>query len=290
MAAAQRTDPDLLRLQTSQSPSLTLKEVPLPMSPDTLICDISTGVPRPFVPAQFRRAAFDSLHALSHPGVRTSQRLVTSRYVWPSVNKDVRNWARACIPCQRCKVQRHTVTRLSTFTTPDARFKEVHIDLVGPLPPSQGFRYLVTCIDRFTRWPEAFPIPSITAETVARAFVTGWIARFGTPATLTTDRGSQFESALWKELMVLLGTSRIRTTAYHPAANGMVERFHRQLKAALKAQPYPDRWMEALPTVLLGIRTAVKRDISCTSAELVYGTTLRLPGEFIDRHHGYLHR
>ena len=60
----------------------------------------------------------------------------------------------------------------------------------------------------------------------------------------------------------------------------MVERFHRQLKAALKAQPQPDSWMDTLPLVLLGVRTALKEDISSTAAEMVYGTTLRLPGEF----------
>jgi hypothetical protein len=60
----------------------------------------------------------------------------------------------------------------------------------------------------------------------------------------------------------------------------MVERFHRQLKAALKAQPNPASWMDTLPLVLLGLRTALKEDISATAAEMVYGTTLRLPGEF----------
>ena len=76
--------------------------------------------------------------------------------------------------------------------------------------------------------------------------------------------------------MSLLGSKRSRTTAYHPQANGMVERFHRQLKA----QPNPDSWMDTLPLVLLGLRTALKEDISATAAEMVYGTTLRLPGEF----------
>lgn len=80
--------------------------------------------------------------------------------------------------------------------------------------------------------------------------------------------------------MQLLGCKRIRTTAYHPCANGLVERFHRQLKTALKAIADPNHWMKALPLVLLGIRTSLKQDIKCTSAELVYGTTLRLPGEF----------
>ncbi len=59
----------------------------------------------------------------------------------------------------------------------------------------------------------------------------------------------------------------------------MVERFHRQLKAALKAQPQPTAWMDTLPLILLGIRTALKEDVSATTAEMVYGTTLRLPGE-----------
>ena len=147
----------------------------------------------------------------------------------------------------------------------------------------RGYTYLLTCIDRFTRWPEAYPLTNITAQSVAEAFVAGWIARFGTPSTITTDRGCQFESVLWTELTNLLGSRRIRTTAYHPIANGLIERFHRQLKASLKAYPDPTSWMDSLPLVLLGIRSAFKEDIGCTAAKLVYGTTLRLPGELFDQ-------
>ena len=151
----------------------------------------------------------------------------------------------------------------------------------GLCPPSKGCVYLLTCIDRFTRWPEAIPIPDACAETVAIALVEHWVSRFGAPATITHDRGRQFQSNLFAALSNLLGCRSIATTAYHPQANGMVERFHRQLKAALKAQPEPERWRELLPLVLLGIRASVKEDLGCTASELVYGTTLRLPGQLL---------
>ncbi len=99
-------------------------------------------------------------------------------------------------------------------------------------------------------------------------------------STITTDRGWQFESHLFKSLLQVLGSTRIRTTSYHPIANGLVERFHRQLKAALKSSPTTSNWTSSLPVVLLGIRSALKEDIGYTSAELVYGTPLRLPGSF----------
>ena len=283
LALAQTGDPELAKLHTDSS--LRLEQIPLALADGvSIICDVSTGVQRPYVPKTFRRAIFDSLHAMSHPGIRATQRLVTSRFVWPSVNADVRRWARSCLQCQRAKVHRHTTTPLATFATPDARFDHVHIDLVGPLPPSDGFVYLLTCVDRFTRWPEAIPIPDCTADTVARAFVQTWISRFGVPSTVTTDRGRQFESHLWKALTQLLGTKHTRTTSYHPIANGMVERFHRQLKSALKASPHPEHWTSMLHLVLLGIRTSLKQDLKCTAAELVYGSSLRLPGGFFSPH------
>ena len=86
-------------------------------------------------------------------------------------------------------------------------------------------------------WVEAIPIKDITADTVAQAFILGWISCFGVPSTITSDRGRQFESHLFKSLLYTLGSCRNRTTSYHPIANGLVERFHHQLKAALKSHP-----------------------------------------------------
>lgn len=280
IAQAQQTDAELQGMLRSTTSSLKFVEIPIEGTTAKLYCDMSTGNSRPFLPSQFRYPIFELLHGFSHPGVKASQHLISKAYVWPKMQTNIRKWTRCCLQCQRSKIHHHTRSPPSTFAVPDSRFSHVHVDIVGPLPPSNGHRYLVTCIDRFTRWVEAIPTSDITARTVARAFVNGWIARFGTPTTLTTDRGQQFESLLWKELMEILGIHRSRTTSYHPATNGMVERFHRQLKAALKCHRESEHWSDHLPLVLLGIRSSLKTDLRCSAAELVYGTTLRLPGMF----------
>ena len=74
--------------------------------------------------------------------------------------------------------------------------------------------------------------------------------------------------------MELLGSSQISKTNYHPIANGLVECFHQQLKASLKAQPQPNHWSDSIPLILLGIQAAIEQDLGCSSAELVYSTTL----------------
>ncbi|BHF62295.1 hypothetical protein SprV_0200527700 [Sparganum proliferum] len=260
---------------------LQLQELPLTTGNGTILCDISTPSHRPFVPPSLRRKVFSSLHNLSHPGSRATDKLVSDRFVWPGMHKDLKAWTRACIACQRSKIQRHNQAPIGTFPGPGARFSHVHLDIVGPLPLSNGCSYLLTCVDRFTRWPEAIPLPDIAAPTVVKAFLSRWVAIIGAPSTITTDRGAQFESHLFRSLLSFLGCTRIRTTAYHPAANGMVERFHRQLKASLRAADDPENWTEHLPLVLLGIRSSLKSDLDCSAAELVFGATVRLPGQMI---------
>ena len=176
------------------------------------------------------------------------------------MKKDIRNWVQSCTYCQQAKIQRHNKSPVGTFATPDARFSQVHLDLVSPLPPSHGHTYLLTCIDRFTRWPEAIPLTDTTAETIVRAFLLNWIAKFGAPKSVTTDRGAQFESSLFQSTMQFLGCERHRTTAYHPAANGLVERFHRQLKVSLMARNSSKDWLDHLHFHFFKIKKSVSRN------------------------------
>ncbi|GFU17565.1 hypothetical protein TNCV_3988941 [Trichonephila clavipes] len=266
IAEEQTTDEELQILLHNNS--LKFKPSTLP-SGKKLWCDISTQKIRPYIPQKFRFQIFQLIHGLAHPGIKSTVKLMIEKYVWSDIKKQVREWAKACIRCQKCKVSRHTKSKLGDFEQPDERFSVVHIDLIGKLPPSEGMQYCLTCIDRFSCWMEAIPIPEITAEIVGRAFYEKWICRFGVPAKIVTDQGRQFEAELFRSIAAICGAKVAHTTSYHPQCNGKVERLHRTLKGAIKAHNNI-RWTESLPTVLLGLRAAIRPDISYTIAQMVY--------------------
>ncbi len=194
----------------------------------------------------------------------------------------VREWVRTCLDCQRAKVQRHIRAPVTKFDVPADRFTHINIDLVGPLPASCGFTCLFTVMDRFTRWPEAFPLTSMDANSCASALLR-WISRYGVPCDITSDCGTQFMSHVWMALCNLYGSKLHCTTAYHPQANGLVEHFHRHLKFSLKAVPTDKgaSWIYHLPWVMLGIRTAPKEDFGTSSAEMVFGRPTAVPDDFV---------
>ena len=243
----QAKDAEFTRLRHSTTSTMNFKL--LKSFDNQLIwCDVSTGHNRPYLTAKFRRKVFSSLHGLGHPSHRATKPLINTRFVRHGMHIDIARWCRTCKGCQTAKVSRHNTPVYGKFTEPTERFDHVHVD--------------------------------IRAETFADAFFSGWIARYGTPATITTDRGAQFESKLWDNLYNQFGIIRNRTTSYHPQSNGMVERFHRQLKAAIMADESPNPWTIRLPAVLLGVRSAVNERLGRSAAAMIYGTTLRLPGEF----------
>ena len=280
MVELQPQDPETKAYKTAVT-ALKWEEIDIANGQQKLLYDVATGVPRPLVPAAMHREVFDLVHGLSHPGTSATVRIMGSKFVWHGIAKGVRAWARGSIGCQTAKVHRHNRAPLHKFERANARFAHVHVDLVGPLPSSKGYTHLLTVIDRFTRWPEAIPLTQTDTAAIGRAFAMHWVARFGVPADITSDRGPQFTSDIWRAMAESLGAKIHHTTAYHPQANGLVERFHRSLKAALRARLTMTAWIDELPWVLLGLRTMPKQDLGASVAEMVYGSPLTVPGTFV---------
>ncbi|KAL4104799.1 hypothetical protein QTP88_020075 [Uroleucon formosanum] len=216
LSCLQTNDEELLAFRQNTNSGLKIELVNIPTTDVKIYCDVSTGTARPFLVKVFRRKMFDSLHNLSHPGVRVTVKLIKKRFVWPSLNKDCSIWTHSCVSCQKSKVGRHVSSPIGSFDAVSERFLRVHIDLVGPLPSSRGFTYCLTVIDRFSRWPEVYFLKDITAESVAQALYEGWIIRYRVPETITTDQGRQFKSTLFRATSVVLGFKRITYNGLQP--------------------------------------------------------------------------
>ena len=280
MARDQALDPDFRRISADARTGLQLRAIEV--GDRKLIVDVSNGPARPFVPLTWRKRIFDLMHGLGHPGVERTRQTVSEKFVWPSLRADVTKWARECLHCQRAKVLRHVAPPIRDFQVPNKRFEHLNLDLVT-LTPSNGYKYLLTIVDRFSRWPVAIPIKDMTVETILDAFAHGWVATFGVPSSITTDRGSQFLSAAWAQLMNMWGIKAHTTTAYHPEANGLVERLHRRLREALLAcsQDHPEQWFWKLPSVMLSLRTTLKPDLGASPAEMLFGEPIAIPGTLL---------
>ncbi|XP_073947774.1 uncharacterized protein [Choristoneura fumiferana] len=105
-----------------------------------VLCDMTTGKPRPSLPPQHRRPAFERLHGLSHPGARATARLVADRYVWPGVNKVYRTRARECLPYQRSKRTCRRTRPTSAATTASISLSTASTDVSSLSTPASAPR------------------------------------------------------------------------------------------------------------------------------------------------------
>ena len=225
------------------------------------------------------------MHNLAHPGEKKTFQLIKSRFVWPKMRKDVQLFVRSCESCQKNKINKHIKSNYEKLPTCDnTRFAVLHLDIVGPLPSCEGYKYLLTMIDRETNWLEVVPLRIITTEKIIKALEETWISRFGVPHIIITDQGRQFVSDEFLRFTKVLGIETRKTTAYHPQCNGKIERSHRTIKTAIRTHLDSNggSWKKNLPWTLLGLRTLVNEDLG-SSCQRVYGADIRIPGDmFVD--------
>ena len=139
---------------------------------------------------------------------------------------------------------------MEIMTSARRPFEKCALDIVGPMTETvSGNKYILTCQDDLSKFLVAIPIPQQDAETVARDFVLNVVLKFGAPAQILTDQGSNFLSYLFKTMCNLLRIKKIQTTAFHPESNGRLERSHRLLTEYLRHYVREDQsnWDEWIP-------------------------------------------
>jgi transposase InsO family protein len=209
---------------------------------------------------------------------------VQSRAYWPTWSTDLDAFMRQCEPCARYHrgvVPRQAEMQVSLVGEP---WERISIDITGPHPKSsRGNVFILTLVDHFSKWAEAMPLSSHTAPVVARALMTHVFSRYGTPLQLLSDRGPEFESELFGQLMKWLEIDKLRTTPYKPSTNGVVERFHRTLNTMLgKVVGESQRdWDERLPLVMAAYRASVHSSTGYSPNRLFLGRENRMPLDLI---------
>jgi len=288
IALAQRNDSFLEQLRKGDkciTTSLKPIQVPLAEHGISLLCDNSHPALRPIIPESMAFTVFRQYHSWSHPGAKTGIKLIGKRFVWHNMKRDICKWTKECQGCARAKILRHNVAPIDVVTpSPSGKFTDVYVDITGPLGVAcNGYNYLLVIIDRFSRFMNAVPLTNITAEACVDAFIRNWVSLFGCPVNIYTDRGTQFTSSLWADMCNHLGSKLHHSTAYHPQAQGLVERLNRTLKTCIKSHNDPNHWYDQLPWALMALRNSPKEDLADFSpTDLVFGQPIRMPGEFFN--------
>jgi transposase InsO family protein len=220
----------------------------------------------------------------SHVGLKKTMLRVRAKAYWTGWKAQVEKVFLKCGECAR--YFRGTLKKQAKLQTPLVGdvFEKIAIDITGPHPKSrQGYIYILTVVDTFSKWALAFPIRNHHATTVAEILSSEVFAVYGAPQQILSDRGPEFESQLMTELCILMEISKLRTTAYKPSTNGQVERFHRTLNNLLGrvvAENQRD-WSEKLPYVMAAYRASVHESTGFTPNRLMFGREVSTPIDLV---------
>ena len=194
---------------------------------------------------------FRSHDQMGHQGVDKVYNRIQKRFEWPGLKKASEKWIAACLSCQQAKDPRKLRFPLQSIES--SGFNEVvQIDHQKICMTATGYNQVLVMIDNFTKYADAAPCMTASAEETCDHLINVWIARHGCPITFQSDNGKAFVGDLTKELMKRSQVAQAHSTTYHPQTNGLVERQNRTLVSMLRVycSRYMDDWDKHLPQVM----------------------------------------
>ena len=205
---------------------------------------------RVVIPALHQLDIVEELHE-GHPGIVRMKALARSHVHWPGIDAELENKVRSCNGCQRTQQQPATAP-LHPWMWPERPWHRIHIDFLGPL---RGFMWLVI-VDAHSKWPEVLPFRSTTATATVNSLRTVF-ARYGCPEEVVSDNRPQFTAEEFQSFLRANGIRHRRSAPYHPATNGLAERFVQSFKRAITATPSTMPVQEAADKFLMKYRSTI---------------------------------
>lgn len=215
-----------------------------------------------------------------HKGITKTYNRLRPHFYWKTMKKDIQKFIQKCRDCQIKKLVRIKTKQPMIITdTPGSAFDKISMDIVGPLPTSfKGNSYILTIQDLLTKYSVAVPLKETNALSIADAFTKHFICIYGTPKAILTDQGTNFLSALMRNLTKKFGIKHFKTTAYHPQSNGSLERSHHVLIEYLKTQiNKEENWDEYIAMAMFSYNTSVHESTKYSPYELIFGRLPRIP-------------
>ena len=191
------------------------------------------------------------------------------------MKKDVERYIRGCSNCQMFKTSKQRLTPpLQPHNVPKGPWHTIALDLIGPLPKSNGYDAILTVIDRFTK--KAFFLPTMSTVTsmgIAKLYRDNVFREHGLPKKMISDWGTQFMSSFMKELQSMLKIVRNPLTAYHPQTDGQAERANAIVKEFLTfmVNKEKDDWTEWLAIAQFSYNNRVHTTTGYSPFYLTYG-------------------
>ncbi|ROI47835.1 Transposon Tf2-6 polyprotein [Anabarilius grahami] len=215
-------------------------------------------------------------HGLSHTSCAKVVQVINQLYCIADVHKTAKLVLDACLTC--AKVNQHRPVKHDALPHPQAPFQNVQIDFTH-MPPIGNLKYLLVIVDRFSKWPEAFPCTKEDAKTVVKILSKEIIPRFGIPTTIESDNGTPFTSKVTQLLAKALSIDWRFHIPFNPQSSSNIERLHQTIKRRLTkacidtGKKRPD----LLPMVLTEIRMTPSSTTKLSPFEILMGRPFPTP-------------
>jgi len=213
------------------------------------------------IPKSIQQSLISDVHesVLTHLGRDKTMEFIAKSYHWPGRTRDVQKFLKACIPCNQRGAEPNKIP-LQKVVYPKIPWYEISIDLLTLYESSEGFRYCLTMIDKFSAFIECYPLRTKHTIGVARALLAHF-SRFGWSRRVCSDRGTEFVSEVIKEITKLGHSHHILSTPRNPRSNGRCERTNSIVAKCLGAVSRKSDWPSYLPG-FCGALNASKHSVS----------------------------